>query len=132
MAQVRAARGSGTAPAPCKPANYGAAQTYEISSLRQAAACDLRQRRMSERTGQGFTAVSQTSIGSRYAREVDFFRWSVDGILMECRNQRQTVALSCTIDDFHGRYSPRGGRGDRYFDADDNGKCREQHAAAAN
>ena len=57
---------------------------------------------MSERTGQGFTAVSQTSIGSRYAREVDFFRWSVDGILMEGRSYRQTVALLYTIDDFRG------------------------------
>ena len=73
--------------------------------LRQAAARDLRQRRMSERAGQRFTAVSQILIGSQYAREVDF-RWSVDGILMECRNYRQTVALLCTIDNFRGGAAP--------------------------
>jgi hypothetical protein len=74
--------------------------------LRQAAACDLRQWRMSERAGQRFTAVSQILIGSQYAHawEVDF-RWSVDGIPMECRNQRQTVALLCSIDNFRGRCS---------------------------
>jgi len=57
--------------------------------LRQAAARDLRQRRMSERAGQRFTAVSQILIGSQYAhaREVDF-RWSVDGILTERRSYR--------------------------------------------
>jgi hypothetical protein len=70
--------------------------------LRQAAARDLRQRRMSERAGQRFTAVSQILIGE--AREVDF-RWSVAGILTECRNYRQTVALLCTIDNFRGRCS---------------------------
>jgi hypothetical protein len=56
---------------------------------------------MSERTGQRFTAVNQILIGSRYPREVDF-RWSVDGILMEGRSYRQTVALLYTIDDFRG------------------------------
>jgi len=70
--------------------------------LRQAAARDLRQQRMSERAGQRFTAVSQVLIGD--VREVDF-RWSVDGILRECRNYRQTVALLCTIDNFRGRCS---------------------------
>jgi hypothetical protein len=76
---------SGTAPAACKSANYGARKLMKSLHLRQAAPCDLRQRRTSERTGQRFTPVGQTSIGSRYARNVDF-EWLADGILMECRN----------------------------------------------
>ena len=75
---------------------------YEIRHLRQAAACDLRQRRMSERTRQRFTAVSQILIGD--TREIDF-QLPADGILMECRNQRQTVAVVCTIDNCRRRCS---------------------------
>jgi len=73
---------------------------------------------MSKGAGQRFAAVSQILIGTQYAqaREVDF-RWSVDGILTECRNYRQTVALLCTI---------------VCFGTDDNRNYREKHAAAAN
>ena len=53
--------------------------------LGEAAARDVRQRRTSERTGQRFTAIGQTRIESRYARDVEF-QGPVAGIPIECRN----------------------------------------------
>src|SRR4029450_4629371 len=72
------------------------ARTCEHLRLRHATAGDVRCRRPSEMAGQRFATIRQTVL-DRSARNVDF-DGAVGRARIECKHERETVALSCGID----------------------------------